>query len=110
MTEMPSQPRQSYSQPTRPAVDLVREAIIAILGDNLDWNVSAYGKAWTGEDEDTEFLVHGAPAAVLDALKAGGYVLAKVCARCDDALIEADPEFTMCGSCLAASLRPLDLA
>lgn len=41
--------------------------LVELVGSNLAFNVAAYGKAWTGEGEDTEFLVG---SAVLPALQA----------------------------------------
>lgn len=48
-------------------------AILRVISDSvtdhLAWNVNAYGKAWTGEGEDTDFLVAG----TLKALREAGY-------------------------------------
>lgn len=51
------------------AVEAVREAIIMEVGKRLDWNVRAYGQAWTGEDGDTEFIVGDSATKVLEAAR-----------------------------------------
>lgn len=51
-----------------PILQAMHRAIVAEVGDRLTWNVKAYGKAWTGEDEDTEFVVGVAAQKALDAL------------------------------------------
>jgi hypothetical protein len=35
----------------------MREAIVDVVDDQLSFNVSAYGQAWTQEHKDTEFVV-----------------------------------------------------
>lgn len=52
---------------------LLRDVIHDSVEDKLQWNVNAYGKAWTGEGEDTEFLVYDAPGSVLEALHEAGF-------------------------------------
>lgn len=49
-------------------VEAAAKAIVAVVDDKLQWNVTVYGKAWTGEMDDTEFLCGGAAEAVLAAV------------------------------------------
>jgi hypothetical protein len=44
-----------------------KDAIVREVGSNLRWNQMAYGKAWTGEDEDTRFIVGDAARLALNA-------------------------------------------
>lgn len=52
---------------------LLRDVIRDSVENKLQWNVNAYGMAWTGEGEDTEFLVYDAPGSVLEALREAGF-------------------------------------
>lgn len=52
---------------------LLRDVVIAELEDRLDFNVRAYGKAWTGEGEDTNFLVDAIPGAIIERLRETGH-------------------------------------
>jgi hypothetical protein len=45
------------SGPSEAAVRVARDEIVAEVQDHLAFNVAAYGKAWTGESEDTSFVV-----------------------------------------------------
>ena len=33
------------------------DGLVREVNDRIQWNIDAYGKAWTGEDEDTRFIV-----------------------------------------------------
>lgn len=44
-------------KPPTSAVEAAKAEILKVVDENLDWNLRAYGKAWTGEGEDTEFIV-----------------------------------------------------
>ena len=33
------------------------DALVREVSSRLQWNLDAYGKVWTGEDEDTRFIV-----------------------------------------------------
>lgn len=52
---------------TDAAVAAAREAIIEEIDDHLSWNVRAYGKAWTGERDETGFIVGEAAEKALRA-------------------------------------------
>jgi hypothetical protein len=56
--------------------EVIRAAAAQAVGENLDWNVRAYGKAWTGEGEDTDFIVGDVPKAIVNALYDHGYYIA----------------------------------
>jgi hypothetical protein len=48
-------------------VKAAHAAILAEVIEHLDWNLRAYGQAWTGEDEDAEFIVGKAARKALVA-------------------------------------------
>jgi len=33
------------------------DTLVREVSDRIQWNIDAYGKAWTGEDDDTRFIV-----------------------------------------------------
>ena len=39
------------------AIEAGRDAIVGVVDDHLRFNEAAYGKAWTGETADTQFIV-----------------------------------------------------
>ena len=49
------------------AIEAAREAIVTEVYERLGFNVAAYGKAWTGEGEDSEFIVGEAAPKAIDA-------------------------------------------
>ena len=49
------------------AVEAAEKAIFTVVDGNLAWNLKAYGKAWTGEGEDTAFVISDAPRRALEA-------------------------------------------
>lgn len=59
------------------AFSAMYEAIVKSVDGHLEWNVKAYGKAWTGEGEDTEFLCSGAAECATAALYDLGYRVAR---------------------------------
>lgn len=57
--------KQSSAELQGDVVEEARAEIIAVVESNLAWNLKAYGKAWTGEGEDTEFIVGDAAERVV---------------------------------------------
>lgn len=51
----------------------MNEAIVKSVQSHLDFNVAAYGKAWTEEGEDTEFICSGAAECAAAALYGEGF-------------------------------------
>jgi hypothetical protein len=71
----------------------VTDAVVKQVDDNLRWNVSAYGKAWTGEGEDSAFIAGVSIGAdVITALEDEGFrvVLASEVDRLDAELERRD--------------------
>jgi hypothetical protein len=50
-------------------LDAVRDVIVSEVEDRLSFNVSAYGKAWTEEHEDTRFIVGDSARLVVERLR-----------------------------------------
>lgn len=44
-------------RPDQKCINAAQEAILREVDDHLRFNVAAYGKAWTGEGEDTQFII-----------------------------------------------------
>lgn len=68
----------SSAQGKTPAIHaVITEAAVETVGDHLRWNEAAYGKAWTGEDEDTRFLCYDVADKVTAALDAAGFQIVR---------------------------------
>lgn len=57
---------------SRTVKEIINVAVTDEVNRRLNFNVAAYGKPWTGEYADTEFLCAGAADAVVKALMAEG--------------------------------------
>jgi hypothetical protein len=64
--------------PDRTAAGLIKNVTESVVGDRLSFNVRAYGKAWTGEDADTEFVCQGIGEAVIERLRECGLEIRRV--------------------------------
>lgn len=83
---MPEPSVPAGAEPSAEAIEAAKEQIVTIVDNHLAFNVSAYGKAWTGEREDSSFVVANsanralAAAYALDApvIRAEGYAAGRV--------------------------------
>lgn len=65
-------------EPEATAASLIKDVVFSCVEDKLDWNVRAYGKAWTGEGEDTEFIVGGVGERAIERLRECGLEIGRV--------------------------------